>query len=72
MLPAGLSVLKLNAMSNRTTKKIITFTLDADMPVSADEQVMLARLAAMPDSDIDCSDIPPSSTEPKDAAKRPL
>jgi hypothetical protein len=40
--------------------KTITFTLDADTPLSADEQAMLARLAAMPDSDIDCSDIPSS------------
>jgi hypothetical protein len=40
--------------------KTITFTLAADRPLSADEQAMLARLAAMPDSDIDYSDIPPS------------
>jgi hypothetical protein len=30
-----------------------SFTLDADTPLSADEQAMLVRLAAMPDSDID-------------------
>jgi len=52
-------------MSNRTTGKTITFTLDADTPLSADEQAILARLAAMPDSDIDCSDIPPSSSDAK-------
>jgi hypothetical protein len=47
-------------MSNQRPGKTITFTLDADRPLSADEQAMLARLAAMPDSDIDCSDIPSS------------
>jgi hypothetical protein len=52
-------------MSNRTTEKTVTFTLDADTPLSADEQAMLVRLAAMPDSDIDCSDIPPSSLDAK-------
>lgn len=52
-------------MSNRTTGKTITFTPDADTPLSADEQAMLARLAAMSDSDIDCSDIPPSSPDTK-------
>jgi hypothetical protein len=43
----------------------ITYVLDANTPLSADEQAMLARLAAMPDSDIDCSDIPPSSPDAK-------
>jgi hypothetical protein len=52
-------------MSKRTTKKTVTFTLDADTPLSADEQAMLVRLAAMSDSDIDCSDIPPSSPDAK-------
>ena len=47
-------------MNNRTTEKTITRTLDADTPLSADEQAMLVRLAAMSDDDIDCSDIPPS------------
>ena len=47
-------------MSKEATGKIITRTLDADTPLSADEQAMLVRLAAMPDSDIDFSDIPPS------------
>jgi hypothetical protein len=47
-------------MSKRTTEKTTTFTLEANTPLSADEQAMLARLAAIPDSDIDCSDIPPS------------
>jgi hypothetical protein len=50
-------------MSKRTTGKAITFILDADTPLSADKQAMLARLAAMSDSDIDCSDIPPSSPD---------
>jgi hypothetical protein len=45
--------------------KTITHTIDADTPLSADEQAMLVRLAAMSDSDIDCSDIPPSSPEAK-------
>jgi hypothetical protein len=39
----------------------VKHTLDVAMPLSADEQAMLARLAVMPDSDIDYSDIPPSS-----------
>jgi hypothetical protein len=53
------------AMSNRATGKTTTFTLEANTPLSADEQTMLVRLAAMPDSDIDCSDIPPSSPNAK-------
>jgi hypothetical protein len=53
-----------SVMSNQRVGKNVTFTLDADRPLSTDEQAMLARLAAMPDSDIDCSDIPPS---PRDA-----
>jgi hypothetical protein len=52
-------------MSNRTTEKTITFLIDANTPLSADEQAMLVRLAAMPDSDIDCSDIPSSSPDAK-------
>jgi hypothetical protein len=52
-------------MSNRATGKTTTYTLDIGTPLSADEQAMLARLAAMPDSDIDCSDIPPSSPDAK-------
>jgi hypothetical protein len=52
-------------MSNRATGKTITRTLDATTPLSADEQAMLVRLAAMSDSDIDCSDIPPSSPDAK-------
>lgn len=47
------------------TGKTTTFTLDAGTPLSADEQAMLTRLAAMPDSDIDCSDIAPSSPDAK-------
>ena len=52
-------------MGKRTTEKTITRTLDANTPLSADEQAMLVRLAAMPDSDIDCSNIPPSSPDVK-------
>jgi hypothetical protein len=52
-------------MSNRAVGKTTTFTLDADAPLSANEQAMLARLAAMSDSDIDCSDIPPSPPNAK-------
>lgn len=48
-------------MRNRTAEKTTRFTLGADTPLSADEQAMLVRLAAMPDSDIDYSDIPPSA-----------
>jgi uncharacterized protein (DUF4415 family) len=47
-------------MSNPTTGKTVKFTLDADTPLSVDEQATLARLAAMPDSEIDFSDIPRS------------
>jgi hypothetical protein len=46
-------------------RKTVTFTLEANTPLSADEQAMLVRLAAMPDSDIDCSDIPSSSPDAK-------
>ena len=42
-------------MSKRTTEKTTTFTLEANTPLSADEQAMLVRLAAMPDSDIPSS-----------------
>ena len=52
-------------MSKGTTEKTITRTLDAETPLSVDEQTMLAHLAAMPDSDIDCSDIPPSPPNAK-------
>lgn len=38
----------------------IRFTSDADTLSSVNEQAMLARLAAMPDSEIDYSDVPPS------------
>ena len=48
------------SMPNRATGKTTKHTLDADTPLSANEQAMLVRLAAMPDSDIDFSDIPPS------------
>jgi hypothetical protein len=52
-------------MGKRTTGKTTTFILEANTPLSADEQAMLVRLAAMRDSDIDCSDIPPSSPDAK-------
>jgi hypothetical protein len=52
-------------MSSQHVEKTIRRTLDATMPLSADEQAMLVHLAAMPDSDIDCSDIPPSSPDAK-------
>jgi hypothetical protein len=39
-------------MSNRMAGKTITRTLDAETPLSVDEQAMLAHLAAMPDSEI--------------------
>jgi hypothetical protein len=52
-------------MNNRATGKTTTFTLDANTPLSVNEQAMLAHLAAMPDSDIDCSDIPLSSPDAK-------
>lgn len=32
--------------------KTVTFILEVDAPLSADEQAMLVRLAAMPDGDI--------------------
>ena len=42
-------------MNNRAAEKTTTFTVDANTPLSADEQAMLVRLAAMPDSDIPSS-----------------
>ena len=48
-------------MSGQVIDKTIMFALDANTPLSANEQAMLARLAVMPDSDIDFSDISPSS-----------
>jgi hypothetical protein len=59
------NAVRFTSMNNLTTGKIITRTLDADTPLSADERAMLARLAAMPYSDIDCSDIPLSSPDAK-------
>jgi hypothetical protein len=50
-------------MSKLTTGKTIKRTIDANTPLSADDQALLVRLAAMSDSDIDCSDIPPSSPD---------
>jgi hypothetical protein len=52
-------------MSKLTTGKTIKRTIDANTPLSADDQALLVRLAAMSDSDIDCSDIPPSSPDAK-------
>jgi hypothetical protein len=52
-------------MSKRPAGKTTTLTFDAATPLSAGEQAMLARLAAMPDSDIDCGDIPSSSPDAK-------
>lgn len=45
-------------MTNTTTGKTVRFTLDPNTPLSEEDQAMLARLAAMPDSEIDFSDIP--------------
>lgn len=45
-------------MSNPTTGKTVKFTLDPNTPLSEEAEARLARLAAMPDSDIDFSDIP--------------
>ena len=50
-------------MSNPTTGKTVRFTLDPNAPLSADEEAALARLAAMPDSEIDFSDIPRSPAD---------
>lgn len=47
-------------MNDTSTGKTIRFTLDPNTPLSADEEAALARLAAMPDSAIDFSDIPRS------------
>jgi hypothetical protein len=49
----------------RANGKTVKFTLEANTPLSADEQAMLVRLATMPDSDIDCSDIPPRPLDAK-------
>ena len=51
-------------MSKKTTQTI-NFTLAADKPLSAEERAQLAQLAAMPDEDIDFSDIPRSSPNTK-------
>lgn len=50
-------------MSNPNTGKIVRFTLDPNTPLSAEEQDTLARLDAMPDSEIDFSDIPQLTPE---------
>lgn len=34
-----------NSMSKRTTEKTTTFTIEANTPLSADEQAMFVRLA---------------------------
>lgn len=49
-------------MSKPTTGKIVKFTLDAAHPpkLRKETRARLAELAAMPDSAIDTSDIPPS------------
>lgn len=50
-------------MSTPTTGKTVRFTLDPSAPLSADDQAALASLAAMPDSEIDFSDIPRGPTD---------
>ncbi len=50
-------------MSNPNTGKIVRFTLNPATPLSEDELAMLARLDAMPDSEIDFSDIPESPAD---------
>lgn len=50
-------------MSNPTTGKTVKFTLAPDTPLSADDEATLDRLAAMPDSKIDFSDIPRSPAD---------
>lgn len=59
-------------MGNRGTKKNVRVTRDIDTPLHNDEKMMIARLAAMPASDIDYSDIPPQLTRQQvDAPRRP-
>ena len=52
-------------MSDATTGKTVRFTLDPHAPLSAEEKAQLAALAAMSDSEIDFSDIPPSPADAK-------
>lgn len=47
-------------MNDTTTGKTVKFTLAPDTPLSEEAKTRLARLAAMPDSEIDFSDIPRS------------
>ncbi len=47
-------------MSNPTTGKTVRFTVDPNTPLSEEAEARLAGLAAMPDSEIDFSDIPRS------------
>ena len=52
-------------MNDTTTRKTVRFTLDtANPPKLSDEaKARLAHLTAMPDSEIDFSDIPPSPAD---------
>lgn len=47
-------------MNDRNTGKTVRFTLAPNAPLSEEAKARLARLAAMPDSEIDFSDIPRS------------
>ena len=50
-------------MSNPTTGKTVRFTLDPNTPLSEEAKARMARLSAMPDSEIDFSDIPRSPAD---------
>mgnify|MGYP002137120532 CR=1 FL=1 len=50
-------------MNETTTGKTVRFTLAPNTPLSEDAKARLARLAAMPDSEIDFSDIPRSPAD---------
>jgi hypothetical protein len=45
------------------TGTTVRFTLGPNSPLSAEEKEQLVRLAAMPDSEIDLSDIPASPAD---------
>src|SRR3546814_19081008 len=56
---------KLNPMNDTNTRKTVRFNLDPNMPLSEEAKARLARLATMPDSEIDFSDISPSPADPE-------
>jgi uncharacterized protein (DUF4415 family) len=50
-------------MNIATTGKTVRFTLEPGTPLTAEQKARFAKLAAMPDSAIDTSDIPSSPAD---------